>query len=73
MNVNFFGPVRLTNFIVNHMIEDNQKKTSVRQRKRHFSIVNIGSVQSYLGLPYRSICKNYLNFQILEIILNTFL
>lgn len=59
MDINFFGAVRLTNFVVNRMIEDNQQKTSSKQRKRAFSIVNVGSIQSYLGIPYRSICTFY--------------
>lgn len=51
MDINFFGAVRLTNLIVNNMIKNNEKSSNSRRR---YSIVNIGSVQSYLGLPYRS-------------------
>lgn len=54
MNVNFFGAVRLTNSIVNHMIKDNDVKSGLKEMKRNYSIVNIGSVQSYLGTPFRS-------------------
>lgn len=57
MNINYFGPVRLTNFFVKKMIEDNNQRSSLGKKKRQFSIVNIGSVQSYLGIPYRSVCK----------------
>jgi short-subunit dehydrogenase len=41
MDVNFFGVIRLTNLILSYMIEDTTK--------RDYSIVNVGSVQSYLG------------------------
>ena len=41
MEVNFFGVIRLTNLVLSHMIEDKDK--------REYSIVNVGSVQSYLG------------------------
>ncbi len=58
MNVNFFGAVRLTNLLVNQMIEDNQKNSIQNLPRRDYSIVNIGSVQSYLGIPYRSACKH---------------
>lgn len=52
MNVNFFGAVRLTNLVVKQMIKENAKTSS--PTKRNYSIVNIGSVQSYVGIPYRS-------------------
>lgn len=58
MNINYFGAVRLTNYCVKKMIEDNNQRSSLNKKKRQFSIVNIGSVQSYLGIPYRSVCKN---------------
>ncbi len=54
MDVNFFGLFRLTNLILNNMIEENKKSNSKRSI---YSIVNIGSVQSYIGIPYRSACK----------------
>ncbi len=57
MNVNFFGAVRLTNLLVNQMVKDNETNTSLKLPRRNYSIVNIGSVQSYLGIPYRSACK----------------
>lgn len=55
MDVNFFGVIRLTNLIVAKMVEENEKNKS---RRRDYSIVNVGSVQSYLGIPYRSACNN---------------
>lgn len=57
MNINYFGAVRLTNYFVNKMIKDNNERSSMNQKSRQFSIVNIGSVQSYLGIPYRSVCN----------------
>ena len=45
--------IRLTNLVLSYMIKDSSKK-------RQYSIVNVGSVQSYLGIPYRSAC--YINF-----------
>lgn len=54
INVNFLGIVRLTNLVLSYMIKDNDKNTKLNLPKRNFSIVNIGSVQSYLGIPYRS-------------------
>jgi len=54
MNVNFLGAVCLTNLIVNHMIKDNESKSSLNEKRRNYSIVNIGSVQSYIGTPFRS-------------------
>lgn len=56
INVNFLGIVRLTNLVLSYMIKDNDKNTKLNLPKRNFSIVNIGSVQSYLGIPYRSAC-----------------
>jgi len=52
--------IRLTNLVLSYMIKDSSKK-------RQYSIVNVGSVQSYLGIPYRSAC--YINF-IFYVILN---
>jgi dehydrogenase/reductase SDR family protein 7B len=54
MNVNFFGAVRLTNLVVNQMIKDNEKNSPDSTARGKYSIVNIGSVQSYVGIPYRS-------------------
>ena len=52
MQVNFFGVVRLTNLVLDYMLKDS--------KKRNYSIVNVGSVQSYLGIPFRGPCKlNY--------------
>jgi short-subunit dehydrogenase len=56
LEVNFFGPVRLTNMVVNHMIEDNKENDRLNRSRRAYSIVNIGSVQSYIGTPYRGPC-----------------
>ena len=39
------------------MIKDNEQMANANVHKRSYSIVNIGSVQSYLGTPYRSACK----------------
>ncbi|CAF0803652.1 unnamed protein product [Brachionus calyciflorus] len=55
MNINYYGAVRLTNYFVNKMIQDNNERSKAEQKRRQYSIVNIGSVQSYLGLPYRSV------------------
>jgi dehydrogenase/reductase SDR family protein 7B len=54
MEVNFFGVVRLTNLILSYMIKDNNRNSNLKLKKRSYSIVNIGSVQSYLGIPYRA-------------------
>lgn len=51
MDVNFFGAVRLSNIVVNQMIKENQKKVNPQNK---YSIVNVGSVQSLLVIPYRS-------------------
>ena len=53
MDVNYFGAVRLTNLVVNSLIKENNSGNP----RRNYTIVNIGSIQSYLGLPYRSACK----------------
>jgi hypothetical protein len=58
MDVNYFGAVRLTNFLVKYMMQENEKlKTNPVYRPEYF-IVNIGSVQSLLSIPYRSACKS---------------
>lgn len=54
MNTNFFGAVRLTRLIVQHMIDEDEKNKQAKLRRRNYSIVNVGSVQSYLAIPYRS-------------------
>ena len=56
MDVNFYGVVRLTNLVLSYMIEDNLQKDSAKLKRKNYSIVNIGSVQSYLGIPYRGPC-----------------
>ena len=56
MNVNYLGPIRLTNLIVKNMIDDDTKVNKANLPQKDYSIVNIGSVQSYLGIPYRSAC-----------------
>jgi dehydrogenase/reductase SDR family protein 7B len=53
MEVNYFGVIRLTNLIVKQMIEDNRMCRNTSHRPE-FAIVNIGSVQSILAIPYRS-------------------
>ncbi len=56
MDINFFGIVRLTNLLVTSVVNENQQ---VPKKERQIcSIVNIGSVQSYLATPYRSACKH---------------
>ena len=59
MDVNFFGAVRLSNIVVSQMIKENQKKVNPQNQ---YSIVNVGSVQSLLAIPYRSACKKSLTF-----------
>ena len=59
MDVNFYGVVRLTNLVLSYMIEDNLQKDSAKLKRKNYSIVNIGSVQSYLGIPYRGPCKSF--------------
>lgn len=54
MDVNYFGAVRLSNIVVNQMIKENKKKLNPQNQ---YSIVNVGSVQSLLAIPYRSACK----------------
>ena len=56
MQVNFFGVIRLTNLVLSYMLKDDAKSASQKSRRRNYSIVNVGSVQSYLGLPYRGPC-----------------
>lgn len=48
MDVNYYGPIKLTNFIIDYIINNNY------QLDNKYSIVNIGSVQSLLSIPYRS-------------------
>jgi short-subunit dehydrogenase len=55
MEINFYGAVKLTNLVVKTMIDENRKKPT--NRSKQYSIVNVGSVQSYLGMPYRSVCE----------------
>ena len=57
MDVNFLGHVRLTNILVNQMIEENKRNDKIKVKKPDYSIVNIGSVQSFLGTPFRAPCK----------------
>lgn len=59
MDVNFYGVVRLTNLVLSYMIEDNLQKDSAKLKRKNYSIVNIGSVQSYLGIPYRGPCISF--------------
>ena len=59
MDVNFYGVVRLTNLVLSYMIEDNLQKDSAKLKRKNYSIVNIGSVQSYLGIPYRGPCTSF--------------
>jgi dehydrogenase/reductase SDR family protein 7B len=54
MNINFFGAVRLTNLIVQQMVEEDDKNILSGSKRRNYAIVNVGSVQSYLAIPYRS-------------------
>ena len=61
MQVNFFGVIRLTNLVLSYMLKDNAKNVAQKIRRRNYSIVNVGSVQSYLAIPYRGPCKKYLN------------
>jgi short-subunit dehydrogenase len=57
MQVNFFGVIRLTNLVLSYMLKDNAKNVAQKIRRRNYSIVNVGSVQSYLAIPYRGPCK----------------
>ena len=45
------------------MLKENNKNKSLGLKTRPYSIVNIGSVQSYLGIPYRSACKTVSTLQ----------
>jgi short-subunit dehydrogenase len=58
MDINFFGAVRLTNLVVNKMIEENTDSLRSKMKKRAFTIVNVGSLQSFLGQPFRGPCKS---------------
>jgi NAD(P)-dependent dehydrogenase (short-subunit alcohol dehydrogenase family) len=57
MDINFFGAVRLTNLVVNRMIEENIENARSKTKKRAYTIVNVGSIQSFLGQPFRGPCK----------------
>ena len=64
MDVNFFGPVRLTNILLAHMFEDNLRCDKAKLKRKDYSIVNVGSVQSYLAIPHRAAC-NLLFFKLI--------
>ena len=66
MQVNFFGVVRLTNLVLSYMLKDNSKNVTQKIRRRNYSIVNVGSVQSYLAIPYRGPCKKKLTHNYLS-------
>ena len=56
MDVNFFGPFRLTNILLKHIFEDNYQRDRAKLERNKYSIVNVGSVQSYLAIPHRAAC-----------------
>ena len=58
MEVNFFGAIRLTNLVLEHMIAENARSDAAARPRRQCTIVNVGSVQSYIAIPYRSACKH---------------
>ncbi len=60
MEINFFGAVRMTNLVVSKMIEENIENARTKTKKRTFTIVNVGSLQSFLGQPYRGPCKYFI-------------
>lgn len=59
MDVNFFGPIKLSRLILNYMIDKNN--INVDKKFSHkYAIANIGSVSSLISAPYRSACR-YIN------------
>ncbi len=56
-SINLFGAIQLTNFVLKHMIDDDSQNDAVSKNRRQYTILNVGSVQSYIAIPYRSACK----------------
>lgn len=56
MDVNFYGPIKLSRLILNYMIKENNKNID-NINKHKFAIINIGSVLSLISAPYKSACK----------------
>ena len=56
MEVNLWGPVRLMQIMIKLIMRDNQERDKLSRNE--YSIVNIGSLQSYFALPHRAACKS---------------
>jgi NAD(P)-dependent dehydrogenase (short-subunit alcohol dehydrogenase family) len=56
MDVNFFGPIKLSKLVLNYIIDKNTKNPD-NIRLHQYAIANIGSVSSLISAPYRSACK----------------